>query len=239
MRFYGGREINDEDLERALLVGLSSHERKRLKKKRDLSLKKNKADLVPGKEKQLDGPTVVSIAEDRLKVGASDGGKEGELSMTGNRDYCSNFDSCTDSVTELEAPACIEKDMDMDETEASSNKDVCAVNDDDDVGETGTTRNGMVDIHRSVDNGTIEPKHKSKLSLLGHGPHGKQVVDRILEEYGEDGIREFCQRWRQVFVEATQPRFLPAGWDIKHRYLQILTFYMFGCFYFSCKVALI
>lgn len=56
-----------------------------------------------------------------------------------------------------------------------------------------------------------------RLSLLGHGPHGKLVVEQLLEKYGEEGILEFCQKWRQVFVEALHPKFLPGGWNIKHR----------------------
>ncbi|GJS22722.1 hypothetical protein Tco_0451354 [Tanacetum coccineum] len=50
----------------------------------------------------------------------------------------------------------------------------------------------------------------------GHRLHGKQVVDYLLKEHEEDGIHEFCQRWRQVFVEAINPWFLPAGWDVTH-----------------------
>lgn len=56
-----------------------------------------------------------------------------------------------------------------------------------------------------------------RLSLLGHGPHGKLVVEQLLENYGEEGILQFCQKWRQVFVEALHPQFLPGGWNIKHR----------------------
>lgn len=59
-------------------------------------------------------------------------------------------------------------------------------------------------------------KRAMKISLLGHGPHGKRVVEKLLQENGEDGIREFCQQWRVVFVEAVKPCFLPAGWDIHH-----------------------
>ncbi|EPS68035.1 hypothetical protein M569_06735, partial [Genlisea aurea] len=59
-----------------------------------------------------------------------------------------------------------------------------------------------------------EPKQQS---VLGHGPHGKQVVMHLLKEYGENGISEFCRKWRRVFVEALRPRFLPAGWDVMHR----------------------
>jgi cobalt/nickel-transporting P-type ATPase D len=56
-----------------------------------------------------------------------------------------------------------------------------------------------------------------RLSLLGHGPHGKLVVEKLLEKYGEEGILQFCQKWRQVFVEALHPKFLPGGWNIMHR----------------------
>jgi len=45
-------------------------------------------------------------------------------------------------------------------------------------------------------------------SLLGHGPHGKQVVEHLLREYGEDGTRDFCQRWRQVFVDAVKKHYM-------------------------------
>ncbi|CAM8984903.1 unnamed protein product [Rhodiola kirilowii] len=55
-----------------------------------------------------------------------------------------------------------------------------------------------------------------KLSLLGHGPHGKQVVDHLLKVYGESGISVFCQQWRRVFVDAVHPRFLAPGWDVNH-----------------------
>lgn len=75
-------------------------------------------------------------------------------------------------------------------------------------------------LNSSMSHGIVSSKCSPKLSLLGHGPHGKQVVEHLLTEYGEDGIRQFCQRWRQVFVEAIHPRFLPVGWDIMHRYLK-------------------
>lgn len=89
-----------------------------------------------------------------------------------------------------------------------------------DLAVDGATSNGNTILVTTTDydEDSTQAKHNSKLSLLGHGPHGKQVVDHLLKEYGEDGIREFCQRWRQVFVDALKPRFLPAGWDVKHRY---------------------
>ncbi|KAJ7008605.1 hypothetical protein NC653_007312 [Populus alba x Populus x berolinensis] len=93
------------------------------------------------------------------------------------------------------------KEMNSDENEASDTKDEYVGNDDDNCEgglSNGTARNDESAPH----------KNNSKLSLLGHGPHGKQVVDHILEEYGEDGIRQFCQRWRQVFVEGSSSSFL-------------------------------
>ncbi|XP_031391187.1 protein RRP6-like 3 isoform X2 [Punica granatum] len=219
MRFYGGREITNEDLERALLVGMSSHERKRLEKKRGLSLKRNKAEVIPGAEQKKDDNDtgVLSIAADQLEVGRLDCEKEGAESSFISDEGCGNSLLHCDSVAEEEAPISIENDKNIESnrSEAFNCEDVHAVDIYDDE-ESRTVQNEVVGIHDSVNGGAPQPKHNPKLSLLGHGPHGKQVVDHILQEYGEDGIREFCQRWRQVFVEAVQPRFLPAGWDIKH-----------------------
>ncbi|KAL7594019.1 hypothetical protein Lser_V15G34725 [Lactuca serriola] len=125
-KYYGGREISEEDLENALLVGMSPHEKRRLHKKKGLSLNRNS----------------LSCKKDEGK-------------------------------------------------------------------------NDLEDVDPNP-NGSVFATCSSKLSLLGHGPHGKQVVDFLLKEHGEDGVREFCQRWRQVFVEAIHPRFLPGGWDVTH-----------------------
>jgi cation-transporting P-type ATPase D len=64
-----------------------------------------------------------------------------------------------------------------------------------------------------------------RISLLGHGPHGKKVVEMILQEEGEHGIVRFCQRWRAVFVESLKPTHLPHGWDILHRYPPTVTYF--------------
>lgn len=37
--YYGGRDISEEDLERALLIGLSPHERRKLERKKGVPLK--------------------------------------------------------------------------------------------------------------------------------------------------------------------------------------------------------
>lgn len=59
-------------------------------------------------------------------------------------------------------------------------------------------------------------RQKQRASLLGHGPHGKKVVEMLLETEGDNGVLHFCQMWRSVFVESVKPTHLPAGWDILH-----------------------
>ena len=84
----------------------------------------------------------------------------------------------------------------------------------------GTPANGHLDRDPcSSDNSNqATPQNADKkISLLGHGHHGKQVVELLLANGEEEAIHQFCQRWRQVFVEAVRPRYLPSGWNIKHR----------------------
>lgn len=166
MAYYGGREITDEDLEKALLVGMSPHERRRFEKKRGFTFKHLTKDIYLDdvKENNTSDETHVSIQN------ALEGEENGSLYT--------------------------------DTTEMEQKQDLS----------NGTTT--------PLDDRTISLKN-DKMSLLGHGPHGKQVVTHLLKEFGEDGIREFCQRWRQVFVEAVHPRFLPGGWDVKHRYARV------------------
>jgi cation-transporting P-type ATPase D len=66
-------------------------------------------------------------------------------------------------------------------------------------------------------NQAIPQNGDKKISLLGHGHHGKQVVELLLSNGGEEAINQFSQRWRQVFVASLHPRYLPSGWNIKHR----------------------
>ena len=70
----------------------------------------------------------------------------------------------------------------------------------------------------------------NKESLLGHGPHGKQVVDIIIEKEGDEGIRQFCQLWRAVFVDALQPAYLPPGWDVTHRSASCVFNFLYAIF---------
>ncbi|TYK07107.1 protein RRP6-like 3 isoform X1 [Cucumis melo var. makuwa] len=164
MKYYGRREISEEDLERALLVGMSPHERRRVQKKKGLAFKHSPQSVFPDAEHQNGACNIDTSTVDNSSV-----------------DVNNHMNSDSGSVSDTCGPG----------------------------GEVSFSDNGYAK--------TAQPKFNSKLSLLGHGPHGKLVVDYLLKEYHEDGIRQFCQRWRQVFVAAIQPRFLPAGWDVNHR----------------------
>jgi cation-transporting P-type ATPase D len=94
--------------------------------------------------------------------------------------------------------------------------------------------NGHLDRDPSIcdnSNQAISKNAVKKISLLGHGHHGKQVVELLLSNGGEEAINQFCQRWRQVFVEAVHPRYLPSGWNINHRLVAFHTrpFLSQGC----------
>ena len=195
MKYYGGREITEEDLEKALVVGMSPHERRRLEKKKGMSFKHSKEQDNNARS------TGTSPIDDAFKVD-----NEGSLNTT-KGETCGKQGNGNDLDITMEV---------LDRSEMSEMKDI-PVMDADDCGSRSQSE-GTLDVFYPKSNGKASPKHNPKLSLLGHGPHGKQVVDHVLNEYGEDGIRQFCQRWRQVFVEAIHPRFLPAGWDVMHRY---------------------
>lgn len=204
MQYYGGRrEISEEDLERALLVGMSPHERRRLEKKRRFSSKHYSEVILLDKEQTGAAYTMaVSATENSLeKAGTTDGLKTIDMKSAGIKEQ--DYFMVEDTISN--------KEMHSDENEASDTKDDYVGNIDD------SCEGGRGPLNGTARNDESAPhKNNLKLSLLGHGPHGKQVVDHILEEYGEDGIRQFCQRWRQVLVEAIHPRFLPAGWDVMH-----------------------
>jgi cation-transporting P-type ATPase D len=87
----------------------------------------------------------------------------------------------------------------------------------DDSGDGTSEGDGAKELNDTQCNGNTLHQQNSKLSLLGHGPHGKQIVEYLLREHGEDGVRDFCQRWRKVFVDAVHPRHLPGGWNVSHR----------------------
>ncbi|KAA8526510.1 hypothetical protein F0562_008287 [Nyssa sinensis] len=226
MRYYGGQEISEEDLERALLVGMSPHERRRFEKKRGLSFKHATGSIISDKKLDFNSGKVVTATAintssiDNVNSSQATQGEtcskeeDCDLSMVTDMDVSSNS-FCSDLEVNGKVFAATSKGMNSDRSRLSEAK---GISDLDIVAnsESRSESNGTTNSFHPRFDGTVSPKHNSKLSLLGHGPHWKQVVDHLLKEYGEDGIRQFCQRWRQVFVEAIHPRFLPAGWDVMH-----------------------
>ena len=70
-----------------------------------------------------------------------------------------------------------------------------------------------------------------RMQRSGHWEHGERVVamlrarEAIDVHAAEDGeeesasdaaVRDFIQEWREVFVTALNPQFLPPGWDVRH-----------------------
>uniref|UniRef100_A0A2N9I554 HRDC domain-containing protein n=1 Tax=Fagus sylvatica TaxID=28930 RepID=A0A2N9I554_FAGSY len=220
--YYGGREISQVDLERALLVGMNPQERRRLEKKKGMSFKHSAGSILPNVVQENNkGNTETSAIVDTSEVSTLDdshstkakAGSRKEDSETGAD--VGDYSICADSGIDGEVSSASKENVKPDRNGFSDIKAVRVINSDDNC-ESRSPSNRTLDVYYTEYDGTAQPKHNSKLSLLGHGPHGKQVVDHLLKEYGEDGIHQFCRRWRQVFVEAVHPCFLPAGWDVMH-----------------------
>lgn len=228
-RYYGGREISDEDLERALLVGMSPHERRRFDKKRGKSFRHSMVSTAAEPDQENHAGCTTRMGDvNASEVGAPEGlygneeTREVETELFIVKDDFGNSSLASDLVVDGAVSATSNGNTSAVKTtyyNGSSDSAVIV----DNVCLSRRKPNGICDLSYPPRNEeSTQAKHNSKLSLLGHGPHGKQVVEHLLKEYGEDGIRQFCQRWRQVFVEALNPRFLPAGWDVKHRYAIII-----------------
>ena len=217
-RYYGGREISDEDLERALQVGMTPHERRRFEKKRGFSFKHSIGNTATVQKQDNHSSCTAGMSNvdvDTLKVDAHDGSYGNEETSEVDREHLTREDDFENST--------LASDITVNGTaSATSNRNMITV-ETTDYNESSDSAINVDDscLSSRQENGLSE--HNSKLSLLGHGPHGKRVVEYLLKEYGEDGIRAFCQRWRQVFVDAVNPRFLPGGWDVKHRYAMIIS----------------
>ncbi|KAJ7981294.1 protein RRP6-like 3 isoform X1 [Quillaja saponaria] len=217
--FYGGREISEEDLQRALLVGMSPHERRKFQKKRGLPFKHSTGSisLDAEQEKQAGPMSILGDTVDAPNISVLDDSDTTELISTADDDLLTkkHTEDSSSLNSEQRINGAVSLALHENVTTVSNEKSACSVNDDNDC-QSRYQQNGMDDLSNLGADGTNHAKHNSKLSFLGHGQHGKQVVDYLLKEHGEDGIQDFCQRWRQVFIEAVNPRFLPAGWDVKH-----------------------
>jgi len=227
-RYYGGRDISDEDLERALQVGMTPHERRRFEKKRGFSFKYSTGSTATVPEQNFDAELKADV--DDLKADTHEGSYANEVDteLLIRKDDFRNSTSASDvTVNGPDSATLNENAITVATADCNEGGDSAAV-DVDNSCLNRTQTNGLDDLSCSPnDEKSMHTEHNSKLSLLGHGPHGKQVVEHLLREYGEDGIREFCQRWRQVFVDAVKPRFLPGGWDVKHRYAIIICSFVF------------
>ncbi|KAK8961273.1 hypothetical protein KSP40_PGU014830 [Platanthera guangdongensis] len=190
--YFGGREVLREDLETALLVGMSPNERRRLEKKRGLTFRHNRVCDPPGNNSSR-----IEIAvEDKLENIKHT--LEESLEDEDIKKINTELRNISSHVTRV---------ISLDE---QTSTDVCASGENNG---NGTTEQQIVESSQNCkwDLG-YSSRHVNKISLLGHGHHGKEVVERLLKEHGEDGIGQFCQKWREVFVEALNPRFLPPGW---------------------------
>ncbi|XP_073005732.1 protein RRP6-like 3 isoform X2 [Typha latifolia] len=207
--YYGGREVTQEHLKMALLVGMSPHERRRLEKKKGLTFQKKELIFTGNHSTctiqetikyELEKNHAIPQELSEGDINECDGGHWDK--STSNKD--TTF-QCNDSST------------------FGSNIGSFDCNKLHEQGKNSSSNNGIMEenMHRTFDSSVthqvISSERGKKLSLLGHGPHGKQVVEHLFDNYGEEGICQFCQRWREVFVEAINPRFLPTGWNIKHR----------------------
>ncbi|CAN6457551.1 unnamed protein product [Victoria cruziana] len=208
--YFGGREISERDLEAAVLVGMSPQEKRRLKKKRGMFQK----TAATASTTTCDAIAAENSAAEEKFINKNNASNDLHLheSVNGNlsEDIHPNHFSIV-NITNLDEVGRTQCSCEM----AMGDKTVL------DAGANELERSSVnqhrLNIIESSSVSTSTSKHDQKLSLLGHGHHGRRVVEAIMSVDGEDGIREFCQRWRQVFVDAIHPRFLPAGWDVKHR----------------------
>lgn len=212
--YFGGRDISREDLEMALLVGMSPHERRRLKKKKGLSLRLHEQSIIY----TSDASGIDEMVENNFKRNDSVHLFHGSLNndvkdIGGQQTYATASEMRTGLLLNGDDCPTGGNILDCYKMEELEKGNVCILNKGNGHADTQETCEALLPLTSSRGPSS---KNAKKLSLLGHGPHGKQVVDHLLNNYGEDGILQFCQRWRQVFVEAVHPRFLPSGWDIMH-----------------------
>ncbi|KAK1261149.1 hypothetical protein QJS04_geneDACA018027 [Acorus gramineus] len=211
--YFGGREILQEDLEAALLVGMSPQEKRRLEKKRGLSFRHIKESTVRISE---DGNNSINTLTFSERVDIDVNMKDSKNTSQESEHWIASEEKLLEGNNSFETNRSVDCDINDDDLLLDGDKEKLL--DDGDVLRSNDIRSRGTSDRPGDSNylSTNSSKYSQKLSLLGHGPHGKKVVERLLNDNGEDGICQFCQRWRQVFVEAIHPRFLPAGWDIMH-----------------------
>lgn len=190
-KYFGGREISSEDLEGALLVGLSPHARIKVEKRRGIYFKHSEWSAIPKIFK--------STCPDTTESGTNVIVKLNESSRYNLENVLSEA-ALSSTEQQYHTRKGLERESAFTSTVLNGNVD-----------QSDGTCGSSLFLPKQVSS-----KHK-KLSVFGEGPHGKQVVEHLLHTHGEDGIKQFCQRWRQVFVEAVHPQFLPSDWDVMSR----------------------
>jgi cation-transporting P-type ATPase D len=202
--------VTPEDLERALLVGMSPHELRWLEKKK-------------GYPQSFRAQTQNIIRKTNNKTILEDIGHDSE-----NNHALPEQDS-DDGQQDTDGIGCDGQEEDssvsqgsasllvgMDDSTSDSKTETLGT-DDMQLSSNGTHGNGHLDEDSTSTDSSISKHAEKKVSLLGHGHHGKQIVELLLAKGGEEAVNQFCQRWRHVFVEAVHPRYLPSGWNINHR----------------------
>ena len=51
--------------------------------------------------------------------------------------------------------------------------------------------------------------------------HGEKVVSTLNEQGGIEAVKEFEVSWRQHFLDAMKPQYMPDGWNLYHNHERI------------------
>jgi len=208
-QYYGGREIGPEDLTAALLVGMGPREHRRLSKKKRLFENPNYLSKEMQVEVQECNTVADNVSEELSTDGAAQRQQMEQLARNGGQEF--EFHE-GESLIEFSQLWQQQEEKEHDEEELPPSQNVVLSN----------RIHGEDAAAQGFEDASSCPTSRRSLmkdSLLGHGPHGRQVVNILMAESGDLGIAKFCQRWRAVFVESVQPTFLPPGWDISHRFM--------------------
>ncbi|CAM6009797.1 unnamed protein product [Sphagnum balticum] len=205
-QYYGGREIGPEDLTAALLVGMGPREHRRLSKKKRLFENPNYLSKEMQVEVQECNTIADNVSEELSTTGAAQRQQMEQLARNGGQEFEFHEGESLIKFSQLQQH---EEEKEHDEEELPPSQTVMLSN----------RIHGEDAAAQGFDDASSFPTSRRSLmkdSLLGHGPHGRQVVNILMAESGDLGIAKFCERWRAVFVESVQPTFLPPGWDISH-----------------------
>lgn len=215
--YYGGRDVTPEDLEMALLVGMSPHERRRLEKKKGYSFKVQAQNIITKSSSNTISENSGHGSENSHAL--SEQFPENGIESKDQQEFVE-----TQSLNQLEDLTLSQGSLSLPVSMEDTTFDHDIVRHDTDTEQLAngmcSPANGHLNKDPSICNNSnqaISKNAEKKISLLGHGHHGKQVVELLLSNGGEEAINQFCQRWRQIFVEAVHPRYLPSGWNINHR----------------------